>query len=55
MRKASYEKIHHFYYFPNITMLIQSRMIWFGHVALVGEKRNDYGVWVCKLEQREPL
>ena len=37
-----------FYYFANNIMVIQSRMIWFGHMALVGEKRNEYGVWVCK-------
>jgi len=30
-------------------------MRWAGHVACIGVRRGAYGVWVGKLEGKEPL
>jgi hypothetical protein len=41
---------------PNIVRVIKSRrMIWVGHVALMGEERGVYRVLVGKPEGRRPL
>jgi hypothetical protein len=36
-------------------MIKLRRMRWVGHVALMGEKRNGYGILVGKPERRRPL
>jgi hypothetical protein len=36
-------------------MIKSRRMIWAGHVARMGEKRNPYRILVGKLEGKRPL
>jgi hypothetical protein len=41
---------------PNIITMIKSRrMIWAGHVARMGEKRNAYRILMRKPEGKRPL
>jgi hypothetical protein len=41
---------------PNIIRVIKSRrMIWTGHVARMGERRNAYRILVGKPEGKRPL
>jgi hypothetical protein len=41
---------------PSIIRIIKSRrMIWAGHVARMGEKRNAYRIFVRKPERKRPL
>jgi hypothetical protein len=42
-RKLHNEELHNLYSFPSIIRIIKSkRMMWAGHVARMGEKRNVY-------------
>jgi hypothetical protein len=50
-RKLHNEELHDFYYSPSINRIIKSRRVmWAGHVALMGEKRNAYRLLVGKPE-----
>jgi hypothetical protein len=50
------EELHDLYSSPNIIRMITSRrMIWVGHVARVGEKRNACRILVGKPEGKRPL
>jgi hypothetical protein len=54
-RKPHYEELHDLYSSPSIITIIKSRMIWAGHVARMGEKRNAYRLFVGKPEGKRPL
>jgi hypothetical protein len=48
-RKLYNEELHNLYSSPNISRMIKSRrMRWRGHIALMREKRNAYGILVGK-------
>jgi hypothetical protein len=50
-RNLHYEKLNYLYFSPNIVPVIKSiRMIWVGHVILMGDRRGLYRVLVGKLE-----
>jgi len=50
------EGLHNLYAPPNITRLIKSRrMRWAGHVASIGEMRNEYHILVVKPERKRLL
>jgi hypothetical protein len=50
-RKLHNKELHNLYSSPNIITMIKSRMvIWAGHVARMGEKRNAYRILVGKPE-----
>jgi hypothetical protein len=52
-RKLHNEKLQNLYSSPNIIRIIKSRrMIWSGHVARMGEKRNAYGMLVGEPERK---
>jgi hypothetical protein len=45
-RKVHNEELHNLYSSLNIvTMIKPKRMRWTGHIARMGEKRNDIGYW----------
>jgi hypothetical protein len=50
-RKLHNKELHDLYFSPSIIRIIKSRRIrWAGHVARIGEKRNDYSLLVGKPE-----
>jgi hypothetical protein len=50
------EELHSLYSLPNIIRVIKSRrMRWVGHVAQMGEKRNEYRILGGKPEEKRPL
>jgi hypothetical protein len=55
-RKLNNEELRDLYSLPSIIRIIKSkRMIWAGHVARMGEKRNAYRLLVTKPEGKRPL
>jgi hypothetical protein len=55
-KKLHSEGLRDLYSSPSIIRLFKSRRIrWVGHVAKIGEKRNDCRLLVGKPEQRRPL
>jgi hypothetical protein len=54
-KKLHNEELHDLYSLPSIIRIIKSRrMIWAGHVARMGDKRNAYRL-VGKARGKEPL
>jgi hypothetical protein len=55
-RKLHNDELHSLYSSPNIVRMIKSRwMKWAGHVALMGEGRGVYRVFVGRPEGKRPL
>jgi hypothetical protein len=55
-RKLYNEELHNLYSSPSISRIIKlRRMMWAGHVARMGEKRNVYRLLVGKSEGKRPL
>jgi hypothetical protein len=55
-RKLHNEELHNFYSSSSMIRIIKSRrMMWAGHVARMGEKRNVYRLLVGKPEKKRPL
>jgi hypothetical protein len=55
-RKLHNEELHNLYSSPSITRMVKSRrMIWAGHVARMGVKRNAYRILVGNPEGKIPL
>jgi hypothetical protein len=55
-RKLHIEELRDLYSSPSIIRIIKSRrMIWSGHIARMGEKRNAYRLMVAKPEGKRPL
>jgi hypothetical protein len=55
-RKVHNDELRDLYSSPSIIRMIKLRMIiWEGHVARMGEKRNTYRLLVGKPEGRRPL
>jgi hypothetical protein len=55
-RKLHNEEFHDLYSSPSIIRLMKARrIIWAGHVARMGEKRNAYRLLVGKPEGRKRL
>jgi hypothetical protein len=51
-RRIHYEKLYALYSTPSIILMIKSkRLRWAGHVALEGEERSAYRVFVEKLRK----
>jgi hypothetical protein len=51
-RKLHNDELHSLYSSPNIVRMIKSRrMRWTGHVARMGEMRNEYKILVGKPER----
>jgi hypothetical protein len=55
-RKLHNEELRDLYSSPSIVRIIKSRrMLWAGHVARMGKKRNAYRILVGKPEGKRPL
>jgi hypothetical protein len=55
-RKLYNKELHNLYSSQSIIRIIKSRrMRWVGHVARMGEKRNEYRLMVGKPEGKRPL
>jgi hypothetical protein len=55
-RRLHNEELRDFYSSPSIIRMIKSKKIrWAGHIALMGQKRNAYRLFVGKLEENRPL
>jgi hypothetical protein len=55
-RKLHIEKLHDLYFSPNGVRVIKSRrMMWAGHVALMGKRRGVYRVLVGKSDGKRLL
>jgi hypothetical protein len=55
-RKLHNEELHNLYSSPSIIRIIKWRgMRWAGHVAQMGEKRNEYRLLVGKPDGNRPL
>jgi hypothetical protein len=54
-RKLHNEELHNLYSSPNIIRQVNSRRMWAGHVARMGEERKLYKGLVGKPEGRRPL
>jgi hypothetical protein len=55
-RKLHNEERHSLYSSPSVIRMIKSRrMIWSGHLARIGEKRNAYGILVGKSDGKKPI
>jgi hypothetical protein len=55
-RRLQNEELHNLYATPNITREIKSgKMRWAGHVAHIGEVRNEYNILVGKPKRKGPL
>jgi hypothetical protein len=53
-RKLHNEELHNLYSSPSIVRMIKlRRMRWAGHVARMGEKRNDIGYWWESQKERD--
>jgi hypothetical protein len=56
LRKLHNEELRDLYSLPSIIRIIKSRrMIWAGHVALMGEKSNEYMSLIGKPEGKRQL
>jgi hypothetical protein len=53
-RQLHNEELRDLYSSPSIIGIIKSKLIWAGHVARMGEKRNAYRLLVGKPEGRRP-
>jgi len=49
-RMEKTEELHYLYSSPNIIMVIRLRMRWIGHVAFIGETRNECTILVSTPE-----
>jgi hypothetical protein len=54
-RKLHNYELHNLYSSPNIVRVKSRRMRWAGHVALMGEGRGSYRVFVWRPEGKRPL
>jgi hypothetical protein len=54
-RQLHNEELHNLYSSPSIIAIMKSRMRWAGHVARMGEKRNEYKTLAGKPEGKRPL
>jgi hypothetical protein len=53
---GGWRKLHNLYSWPSLIIMIKSRkMLWAGHVARMGAKRNAYRILLGKPEGKKPL